>query len=84
MFCYDAIAEHADAAELRTITHGYCVDRYALGGILGATNYIPFFGWFAQIFIGLAFVHWGLATIQHMRSATAKPADAEPIKKPRP
>ena len=78
MFCYDAIAEHGDAAELRAITHGYRASRYALGGVLGATNYIPFFGWFAQIFIGLAFVHWGLATIQQMRGADAKTADAAP------
>lgn len=78
MFCYDAIADHADADELRAITHGHRFGRYALGGILGATNYIPFFGWFAQIFIGLAFVHWGLATIQQMRSAAAKPADVGP------
>jgi CysZ protein len=79
MFCYDAVAEHADAAELHAITRGYRSSRYALGGILGATNYIPFFGWFAQVFIGLAYVHWGLATIQKLRNAaTTREASAEP------
>jgi hypothetical protein len=40
-------------------------------------NYIPLFGWFAQVFIGLAFVHWGLATIQHMRNSATPPLDVE-------
>jgi hypothetical protein len=70
MFCYDALAEHADAEELHVLTHGYRFSRYALGGLLGGVNYVPLLGWFAQVFIGLAFVHWGLGTLVAMRPAT--------------
>jgi CysZ protein len=69
MFCYDALAGHADAEELHVLTHGYRFSRYALGGVLGIVNYIPLLGWFAQVFIGLAFIHWGLGTLVSMRAA---------------
>jgi CysZ protein len=69
MFCYDAVAEHADAAELHSLLHRHRVGRYALGGLLGAVNYVPLFGWFAQVYIGLAFIHWGLARLHGMRAA---------------
>jgi CysZ protein len=71
MFCYDALAEHADAAELYAVLHRHRVGRYALGGLLGALNYVPLFGWFAQVYIGLAFIHWGLARVHAMRAAAA-------------
>jgi hypothetical protein len=77
MFCYDALAAHADADELHALTHAHRFGRYVLGGVLGAMNYIPLFGWFAQVFIGLAFIHWGLGTLTAMRAAKHAAAAAQ-------
>ena len=71
LFCYDAIAEHADRDELAAVLRGHRASRYALGGVLGIVNYVPLIGWFAQVYVGLAFVHWGLALLAARRRATA-------------
>jgi CysZ protein len=77
MFCYDALAVHAGTEELRALTHGHRFSRYALGGLLGGVNYVPLLGWFAQVFIGLAFIHWGLGTLVAMRAAKHPAPDIE-------
>lgn len=68
MFCYDALAAHADAEELHALTHGHRFGRYVLGGILGVLHYVPVLGWFAPVFIGLAYIHWGLGNLTSMRA----------------
>ena len=69
LFCYDAVSDHADREELRTLLHGYRVGRYSLGAVLGVVHYIPVIGWFAPIYVGLAFIHWGLARLAALRAA---------------
>jgi len=78
LFCYDALAEHADAREMHAILHGHRLGRYSLGGILGVVHYIPLAGWFAPVLIGLAFIHWSLARVAHLRNlGTAPQAELE-------
>jgi uncharacterized membrane protein len=40
--------------------------------LLGVLHYVPLLGWFAPVYMGLAFVHWGLALL----AAQRKPAVA--------
>jgi CysZ protein len=72
LFCYDAIADHADARELHAILHAHRPARYSLGA-LGVVHYVPLLGWFAPVLTGLAFIHWGLARIAHMRHLETGP-----------
>jgi uncharacterized protein involved in cysteine biosynthesis len=69
VFCYDAIADHADRSELGAILRGQRVGRFGLGGLLGVLHYVPLLGWFAPVYMGLAFVHWGLARLAVQRKA---------------
>jgi CysZ protein len=71
LFCYDAIADHADRAELDAILRGRRVGRFGLGALLGVVHYVPVLGWFAPVYMGLAFAHWGLAELAAGRKAAA-------------
>jgi hypothetical protein len=69
LFCYDAIADHADRNELDAILRGQWVGRLGLGCLLGVLHYVPLLGWFAPVYMGLAFAHWGLALLAAQRKA---------------
>jgi CysZ protein len=66
---YDAIAEHADAQEMRTVFRRRRGALYALGVVLALIAYIPVVGFFATALFGLAFIHFGLAELASLRSA---------------
>jgi len=71
LFCYDAIADHADQDELDAILRGRRIGRFGLGAALGVLHYVPLLGWFAPVYMGLAFAHWGLALLAAQRKALA-------------
>ncbi len=67
LFRYDALAEHADAAEYRAIVKA-CRGRFFLLGLLVALLYtIPFANLFAPVAGGLVFTHFSLARLAGIR-----------------
>jgi len=68
---YDALAEHADREELRTLVVEHRGSLYLLGLILALAAYIPLLGFFAPVLLGLSFVHYLLTALQARREAGA-------------
>lgn len=66
---YDALAEHAEAHEMRAIFAGKRAALYALGAALALVAYIPVIGLFAPVLFGLAFIHYLLGELQALRQA---------------
>src|SRR5207237_7576585 len=55
---YDALAEHADADEMRRIFRARRGALYLLGVLLALVAYVPLVGFFAPVLFGLAFIHY--------------------------
>jgi len=74
---YDALAEHADGREMRTVFSRRRAAMYLLGVVLALVAYIPVVGLFAPVLFGLAFIHYLLAELEALRrepiEATAEP-----------
>lgn len=71
LFRYDALAEHADAGELRSIP-GECGGRYFLLGLLVVLLHaVPLVNLFAPLAGGLAFTHFSLARLEQLRRSGA-------------
>ena len=70
---YDALAEHADAREMRTVFSRRRAAMYLLGVVLALVAYIPVIGLFAPVLFGLAFIHYLLAELEALRQ---EPIDA--------
>jgi len=66
---YDALAEHADADEMRQVFAANGGGLYLMGLILALTAYIPILGFFAPVLLGLSFIHYLLAALQARREA---------------
>jgi CysZ protein len=66
---YDALAEHASAAEMRRIFAARWGGLYVMGLILALAAYIPLLGFFAPVLLGLSFIHYLLAALEDERSA---------------
>jgi len=66
---YDALARHAQQAEMSTIFSQRKGALYVLGVVLALLAYVPVFGFFAPVFFGLAFIHFLLAELQALRAA---------------
>jgi hypothetical protein len=66
---YDALAEHADAAETRQVFAGRRGNMYLLGLVLALMAYIPLVGFFAPVLFGLSFIHYLLGELQALREA---------------
>lgn len=69
MFLYDALAEHADAAELAALRRGGAGPRYALSTLLGLMAFVPLLNLLAPVYMGLAFTHFGLEGLARQRQA---------------
>jgi hypothetical protein len=65
---YDALAEHADAGELRRLVAEQRGSLYLLGVILALLAYVPLLGFFAPVLLGLGFVHYLLGALQAQRA----------------
>ena len=66
---YDAIAEHADAHEMRTLFRRRRGALYVLGVTLALIAFVPVVGFFATLLFALAFIHFCLAELALLRSA---------------
>lgn len=69
LFLYDALAEHADAAELRALRKAGGWPVYALSGVLSLLHLVPLLNLLAPAYMGLAFGHYALARLQAGRGA---------------
>ena len=66
---YDALAEHADAAEMARIFRARRGPLYVLGLLLALAAYVPLLGFFAPVLFGLAFIHYLLGALAAERGA---------------
>jgi CysZ protein len=66
---YDALAEHADAAEMRRLFRARRGPLYLLGLLLALAAYVPLVGFFAPVLFGLAFIHYLLGALAAAREA---------------
>jgi hypothetical protein len=71
LFLYDALAEHADAGELRRVRGETGSASLTLSGILSLLHLVPFVGLLAPVYMGLAFGHYALDRVAAMRGAGA-------------
>lgn len=68
---YDALAEHADAGELRRLTGTPEMQWNWLGYLGAAMNLIPFLWFFSTTLTGLAFIHTALSALQSERASAS-------------
>ena len=60
---YDALAEHADGAEMAVLFRSRRGALYLLGALLALAAYVPILGFFAPVLFGLAFIHYLLSAL---------------------
>ena len=68
---YDALAEHADAQEMKRIFAGCRGTLLVLGAGLALVSYIPVLGFFAPVIVALTFIHYLLAHLKPLREPPA-------------
>jgi uncharacterized protein involved in cysteine biosynthesis len=68
LFRYDALAEHASRAEYATLVDREQGPLLMLGGILGLIHLVPVLNLFAPVYMGLAFIHFGLDRLDALRA----------------
>jgi len=68
LFMYDALAEHASAAELKDERHAGGGQLLLLSTLLGLLHFVPLVNFLAPVYMGLAFTHHGLAALAKSRS----------------
>jgi CysZ protein len=76
---YDALAEHADGEEMPQVFRARRGGLYLLGGLMALVAYVPFLGFLAPVWFGLAFIHYLLGALE-ARRAIAAPYPADPNK----
>jgi hypothetical protein len=64
---YDALAEHADAPEMKRIFAQCRAALLMLGAVLALVAYIPVLGFFAPVIVALTFIHYLLARLKRLR-----------------
>ncbi len=69
---YDALAEHADSAEMRHLFSENRGALYLMGFLLALIAYVPILGFFAPVVFGLAFIHYLLGALAAYRADTDK------------
>ncbi len=68
LFRYDALATHADSGELKALIQQNRGELWALGMVLALVQFVPLLNFFAPVFTGLAFVHYGLGKLRDRRA----------------
>lgn len=66
---YDALAEHADAAEMARLFRERRGALLTLGLLFALLVYVPFVGFIAPVLFGLAFIRYLLGALQELRAA---------------
>ena len=64
---YDALAEHADALEMKRVFAQCRATLLVLGAGLALVAYIPVLGLFAPVIVALTFIHYLLARLKRLR-----------------
>jgi hypothetical protein len=67
LFRYDAIAEHADATEMRALFAEARGSWWALGALVSLVQFVPLLNFLAPVLAALSFVHFGLARLAERR-----------------
>ena len=68
VFRYDALAEHATAAEIAEIVRRHRGELFLLGVALALIGHVPVLGLFMPVYGGLAFIHFALSRLGELRS----------------
>jgi CysZ protein len=68
VYRYDALAEHASAAEMREIFNRHRGELFLLGISLALIGHIPLLGLLMPVYGGLVFLHYGLGRLRELRS----------------
>ncbi len=68
VFRYDALAEHATAAEIAEVVRRHRGELFLLGVALALIGHVPVLGLFMPVYGGLAFIHFGLSRVGELRS----------------
>jgi CysZ protein len=71
---YDALSQHASAAEMAQVFRERRGSLYLLGLLLAVTAYIPFVGFAAPVVFGMAFIRYLLGALEESRRQTADSA----------
>ena len=71
---YDALAEHADARELRAVVRGARGKLFGLGLLLAPLSYVPFVNLLAPLYAGVAFTYLCLDELAARRAAAPRAA----------
>jgi hypothetical protein len=64
---YDALAAHADAAEMAQVFRLHRGPLLVLGFLLGLLAYVPFVGFLVPVVFGLAFIRYLLGALESIR-----------------
>lgn len=68
LFRYDAVAEHASAAEMAALFRNERSNWWGLGVLTGLVQFVPLLNLFGPVFAALAFIHFGLARLDAQRA----------------
>ena len=68
LFRYDAIAEHASAAEMAALFRNERSGWWGLGLLTGLVQFVPVLNVLGPVFAALAFIHFGLARLNQQRA----------------
>ncbi|HWA37892.1 MAG TPA: EI24 domain-containing protein [Burkholderiales bacterium] len=68
---YDALAEHADRDELRTLFRERRGALYALGLVMAISAFVPLAGFLVPVAFGLAYIHYLLGALAKLRENRA-------------
>ena len=74
---YDALAEHADAAEMARVFRERRGPLLLLGFLLALAAYVPLVGFIAPVVFGLAFIRYLLGALETIRSGYRTDANKE-------
>lgn len=69
LFCYDALAEHADEKELDELLAADRPARWGLGLLTGLVQFVPILNFFSPTLTALAFIHFELDRLSKRRQA---------------
>jgi uncharacterized protein involved in cysteine biosynthesis len=72
LFRYDAVAEHASAAEMAALFKSERPGWWGLGLLTGLVQFVPLLNLFGPVLAALAFVHFGLARLNAQRTASGQ------------
>jgi uncharacterized protein involved in cysteine biosynthesis len=71
LFRYDALAEHASAAEMKALFRRERGGWWSLGLLTGLLQFVPLLNLLAPVYAALAFIHYGLGRLTKARAGSA-------------